>query len=213
MVEKRLFFLALIHISSQLQGLMGLTKISYDSCVYHKDHVTSATVCLSGALAQRNKLHPALATQIVLVRRIWSGFWAFIRGLLMIRKIQNDSSILQRKQGLTAVYESRLILHSLYKNSTYSVTVHISAVAVFEQKGVVSNQQCIDQTAFQPVVHLYFTSLRLVQQPTPLASYTTAFTSPAFANKYTTAYTVISGVCLQLVHFHSPTLSRGKKNG
>lgn len=32
-------------------------------------------------------------------------------------------------------------------------------------------------------------------------------------NKYTTAYTVISGVCLQLVHFHSPTLSRGKERG
>lgn len=89
--------------------------------------------------------------------------------------------------------------------------MHISAVAVFEEKDVVSDQQCIDQTAFQPVVHLYSTSLRLVQLPTPLASYTTAFTSPGFANKYTTANTAISGVCLQLVHFHSPTLSRGKE--
>lgn len=57
---------------------------------------------------------------------------------------------------------TRLILHSLYKIQ-HTLAVHISAVAVSEQKGIVSDQQCIDQTAFQPVVHLYFTSVYLVQ--------------------------------------------------
>lgn len=106
-----------------------------------------------------------------------------------------------------------LIPQRLYKYSAFSVTTHIAVVVVLEQKGVESDQQRTDQTAFQPVVHLYFTSVRLLRQPTPLVSYTTAFTSPAFTNKYTTAYTVISGVCLQLVHFHSPALSRGKRTG
>lgn len=41
--------------------------------------------------------------------------------------------------------------------------MHILAAAVAELKGVVSDQQCIDQAAFQPVVHLYFTSVRLVR--------------------------------------------------
>lgn len=110
--------------------------------------------------------YPALATQTSLVSKINSLMrLVFLGGFVDDKK--NIGYWQQYSLGTTEYCWPRslgeetagLVLDSLYKNSTYSVTVHISAVAVLEQKDVVSAQQCIDQTAFQPVVHLYFTSL------------------------------------------------------
>lgn len=57
-------------------------------------------------------------------------------------------------------------LQSVYEQVLYSTSVialQQVLVAVLEQKeGKVSAKWCIDQTAFQPVVHLYFSSAGLV---------------------------------------------------
>lgn len=50
------------------------------------------------------------------------------------------------------------ILHCIKIQLILSLYAHFSSC-----EGVVSDQQCIDQTAFQPVVHLYFTSVHLVR--------------------------------------------------